>query len=228
MKTILLLHGAIGAKEQLQPLADMLKDKYDVHTIDFSGHGEKDFPAGEYSIPAFAEEVLQYIDEQKLDRVSIFGYSMGGYVALYLAKQQPDRVEKIVTLATKFYWDEATAMKEIQMLDADKIEAKLPAFAAALEKRHAPKPWKEVLSRTKDMLKALGDNNALQLADYATIQTPTLIILGDKDKMVGLEETVAVYKQLPNAQMAMLPATQHPIEQANLPALSYFIAYFLG
>ncbi|RYE24070.1 MAG: alpha/beta fold hydrolase [Sphingobacteriales bacterium] len=228
MQTIVLLHGAIGAKDQLQPLADMLKDTFDVHTLSFSGHGENDFAEYDYSIPAFAHELLQYLDAQKLEKVSVFGYSMGGYVALYLAKQYPERVNKIVTLATKFYWDEATAQKEMQMLDADKIEAKLPAFAAVLEKRHTPKPWKEVLHRTKDMLKALGDKNTLQPEDYATIQIPTLVMLGDKDKMVGLDETVAVYRQLPNAQMAMLPATQHPIEQANLPVLAYFIQYFLG
>lgn len=228
MQTIVLLHGAIGAKDQLLPLAEKLKGKYNVHSIDFSGHGEKDFPENDYSIPMFAEEVLQYLNEHLLEKVSIFGYSMGGYVALYLAKQHPERVDKIVTLATKFHWDPAVAQKEMQMLDADKIEAKIPAFAAALEKRHAPKPWKEVLSRTKTMLQQLGEKNVFQPEDYASIHTPALVMLGDKDKMVSLEETIAVYKQLPNAQMAMLPATQHPIEQANLPALAYFISYFLN
>jgi esterase/lipase len=68
----------------------------------------------------------------------------------------------------------------------------------------------------------------LQLADYSTINNPALILLGDKDKMVGLDETVAVYNALPNAQMGMLPATQHPIEQANIDALTWFIKYFIG
>ena len=227
MQSLLILHGAIGSKDQFEPLRKLLEGKYDLHTLDFSGHGQKDFADEPYSIPMFADEVLQYVSDHNLQQVSIFGYSMGGYVAVYLAKNHPDKVNRIVTLATKFHWDEATAQKEAQMLDADKIEAKVPAFAAALEKRHAPKPWKEVMSRTKEMLNALGEQNALQPEDYASIQTPTLIMLGDKDKMVGLEETVAVYKKLPVAEMAMLPATQHPIEQANLPVLAYFINYFL-
>ena len=80
---------------------------------------------------------------------------------MYLAKQQPERVGRIMTLATKFHWDEPTAQKECGMLDADKIEAKVPAFAAALAKRHAPNNWKEVLNRTKDMLLAMGNDLSL-------------------------------------------------------------------
>jgi esterase/lipase len=39
MQHLLLLHGAIGAKDQLQPLADELKDNYFIHTLNFSGYG---------------------------------------------------------------------------------------------------------------------------------------------------------------------------------------------
>jgi esterase/lipase len=51
MKDILLLHGAIGAKDQLQPLADALKDRYIVHTLNFSGHGGEAFAKEDISIP---------------------------------------------------------------------------------------------------------------------------------------------------------------------------------
>lgn len=227
MKTILLLHGAIGAADQLEPLAAQLRESYTVRTLNFSGHGGT-ADNGAFSIPAFAQEVLAYLDAEGLLQVSIFGYSMGGYVALYLAKQHPERVEKIVTLATKFHWDEPTAAKEAQMLDAEKIAIKVPAFAAALEKRHAPNDWEALLNKTKDMLHAMGANNPLQVADYAAIQTPVTVCLGDADKMVTLDETLAVYKTLPHAKLAVLPATQHPIEQANILLLAFIIKQFIA
>ena len=152
---------------------------------------------------------------------------MGGYVAMYLTKYHPQKINKVITLATKFHWDETVAAKEIKMLDAAIIEQKVPAFAAQLQQRHA-QHWKLLLERTAALLLSLGKNNALQLEDYATINTPCLLLLGDRDKMISTEETFEVYKQLPNAQLGMLPATAHPIEQVNVNTLAFFIQQFIG
>jgi pimeloyl-ACP methyl ester carboxylesterase len=63
------------------------------------------------------------------------------------------------------------------------------------------------------MMRNLGVNNTLEINDYTSIDVPSLIMLGDRDKMVTLEETIAVYKNIPNAQMCVLPNTSHPVEQ---------------
>jgi pimeloyl-ACP methyl ester carboxylesterase len=227
-KHLLLLHGAIGAKDQLMPLADNLRDSFEVHTPDFGGHGGAPFNEQPLSIALFASEVLKYMDAYQLTNASVFGYSMGGYVGMYLAKHYPERITKLATLATKYHWDEAIAAREIQMLNPEKIAQKLPAFAKSLQQRHAPNDWKVLLQKTAAMMVGLGADNTLKAADYASITTPALILLGDRDKMVSLEESVAVYKALPNAQMGMLPATQHPIEQADIAALEFAVRRFLN
>jgi pimeloyl-ACP methyl ester carboxylesterase len=227
MQHLLLLHGAIGAKDQLSPLANLLSSNYTVHSIDFSGHGEKSSTDTVFSIENFAAGVLAYMNKQQTDRASVFGYSMGGYVALWLAKYHPARINKIVTLATKFRWDEIIAAKEMKMLHADNIVEKVPAFAQQLAKRHGSDNWKIVLDKTKDMLSRLGNNNTLQLADYITIDTPSLLLLGDKDKMVTAEETIDVQKALPNAQYMSLANTTHPIEQVDAEKLADIIKDFI-
>ncbi len=220
-----MLHGAIGAAVQLQPLKRCLSDRFNVYSLDFAGHGGRPYDS-DFTIELFANDVLQFVQQQNLDRVNIFGYSMGGYVAMYLAKHHAGKVNKIVTLATKYHWDEVTAAKEIKMLDPEKMEQKIPAFAAILRERHQPNDWKDVLKRTAEMMNGLGNDNPLKMEDYAAITTPSLLLLGDRDKMVTLEETVAVYKALPNAMMGMLPGTQHPIEQVNANTLAYMIDSF--
>ncbi|MCW3102258.1 MAG: alpha/beta hydrolase [Bacteroidetes bacterium] len=225
MKHLLLLHGAIGAKDQLQPLAEMLKEKFIVHTLNFSGHGGAKMPE-EFSIEAFAADVLAYLKANSIQQANIFGYSMGGYVALYLAKHQPEKMEKIFTLGTKFLWSPEIAAKEIKMLDAGKIAEKLPAFAEALEKRHAPNDWKDVLKRTTEMMTALGNKNVLGKADYNSIEHPVLIGIGDKDTMVTLEETIDVYRSLKNASLIVFPGMQHPIEKADQGWLADEISRF--
>jgi len=225
MQHLLLLHGAIGAKEQLLPLAEKLKPNYIVHALNFSGHGGEPMPT-HFSIELFANDVLNYLDKNNLDSINIFGYSMGGYVAMYLAKNHPSRINKVMTLATKFHWTEEIAEKEIKMLNPEKIQEKLPEFAKTLEGRNKPNDWKLALKETGKMMIALGKKNTLQLSDYETIGHQTLICIGDKDTMVTLEETIAVYRQLKNANFLVLPYTQHPIEKVDLERISSEIRNF--
>jgi pimeloyl-ACP methyl ester carboxylesterase len=51
------------------------------------------------------------MQQNQLENAAIFGYSMGGYAGMYLAKYFPERVSKLLTLATKFYWDEKIAAR---------------------------------------------------------------------------------------------------------------------
>lgn len=69
---------------------------------------------------------------------ALFGCSMGGYVALRLACKFPDAKDDIFTLGTKFDWNLATAKKEAEMLNAEKMEKKTPAFAESLRKIYVP------------------------------------------------------------------------------------------
>ncbi len=222
MKTIILLHGAIGAKDQLEPLASELKQQgYNVFTLSFSGHGQTPF-ASSFGIEQFALELEQFITENNLNEPTVFGYSMGGYVALYLAHRNKSILGNIITLGTKFEWSPDIAQKEVKMLDSKTIIEKVPKFAEALQKRHG-KDWELLLQQTAEMMLSLGNKNALSLNEYATIENKVLIGLADKDNMVTLEETTAVYKQFPNAGMYMLPDTKHPIETVKVKTLTNLI-----
>ncbi len=227
MQPLLLLHGAIGAKDQLEPLADQLRESYHVYMLNFSGHGGEGFPGEDFSIPLFTNEVLAFLLDNKISRVNIFGYSMGGYVAFCLASQYPHLVRKIITLATKFYWDETVAAKEVKMLDPAIITHKVPLFAEQLRERHSPNDWKLVLEKTTSMLLGLGRQNPLQLEDYKVIQTPSLLLLGEKDKMITIEETIAVQQALPHGEFRSLPGTPHTIEQVDMGLLANLTRGFI-
>lgn len=227
MEHLILLHGAIGSKQQLAPLQASLSAHYCVHTLNFYGHGGHNFVNKPFSIPLFAEQVIHYIKSISPQQVHIFGYSMGGYVALYIAKHYPTIAQKIITLGTKFYWDKHIAFKEAQQLQPAVIEQKIPAFAKILQERHTAQQWVNVLNQTADMLKAMGENNHFCETDYASITSPVCVMLGDRDKMVTLQETINVYTNLFNAQMVVLPNAPHPIEQVHVGLLSYMIHYFI-
>lgn len=221
------LHGAIGASDQLIPFAETLRSSLqDVRLHDFCGHGQREMPKGDFSIRLFAQDFIARLDADNVKCADVFGYSMGGYVALFAARHYPERIGRIITVASKLEWTVPIAEKEVKMLDPETIAVKVPAFAAALEKRHVS-GWKEVLSKTAAMMLSLGANPSLTDDDFRTIEHEVLMCVGDRDKMVSIEETVHVYRQLRNASFCTMPSTPHPVEQLNLsfivPATANFI-----
>jgi len=216
---LLLLHGALSSAKQFFLLQNILSEKYDVHTLNFPGHGGEDIPP-EFSIPLFADTVLHYMDEKNITSVNIFGYSMGGYVALYVAAHHPGRVNKIFTLATKFDWTPQSASRETSMLNPEVIMEKVPAFAKSLEQMHSPQDWKVVLSRTSDLLMNLGNKPALSEKELQNIDIPVVISVGELDKMVTVEESSNAAHQIKNGSFCLFPSTPHPFEKVNHSTLA--------
>lgn len=222
---LLLLHGALGSAAQFDELRRHLPADLPVYALNFPGHGGLSTNT-EFSIPNFAESVLAFLKENNLARVRIFGYSMGGYVALYLAWKYPERVESIATLGTKFDWTPGTAARETARLDPEKIAAKVPAFAQMLAERHAPADWHAVLRQTAGLLSGLGNGHALGQEAFAAITCPVRIGLGDEDNMVTREESEQVAGWLPRGSFEILPGTKHPFEQVDATILATFIRFF--
>jgi pimeloyl-ACP methyl ester carboxylesterase len=225
MKDLILLHGAIGSSAQLTALSIALKDVFSVHSFNFDGHGGEAID-GPYSIDRFLENLIHYLDENKLDQVVIFGYSMGGYVALKAAAKHPNRIVSISTLGTKFNWTPETAAKEVKMLDAEKIEEKVPKFAEHLKLVHSPLDWKEVLKGTAEMMLHLGEGKGLTDDEISSISIPVLIGIGEQDQMVSIDESKRVTNLLPNGKMIVFEDFQHPLEKIDLRVLATSISQF--
>ncbi len=220
MEHVIFLHGALGSSEQVQPFIMQFKEKYpesSCHTFDFYGHGknaEVNNNENEFSIQQFSNDLLNFINLIKDKSViNVFGYSMGGYAALVLAKDYPGVIEKIFTLGTKFAWNKETAEKESAMLDPDKIQEKLPVFAEALKARHGISSWKTVLKNTGLMMLSLGENSLLKPDDLKEINCKVRISVGDKDNMVSIEESKEAAGDLKYGSFQVLKNTFHPIEK---------------
>jgi esterase/lipase len=223
---IILLHGAIGAKDQLEPLAKELSvNGYQTYSLNFSGHGRTPFQ-NQFGIGQFADELLEFVVKTHLIRPAVFGYSMGGYVALYLASQKPGMLGDIITLGTKFEWSAEIAAKEIKMLDAKTISEKVPKFAAALQARHG-NYWELLLQNTAEMMKDLGNNNLLNPTTFSQIKNKVLIGLADGDNMVSIEETDNAASKIVGAARYTLQNTKHPIETIDANVLSGIIKNFI-
>lgn len=223
---LLLLHGALGSKSQFSPLLPLLKEHFQVHTLDFEGHGTSPPKERPFRIGHFVENVLEYQDEHGLGPIKIFGYSLGGAVGVVLADQHPERIDRVHTLATKFVWTAEIAQRESAQLDPDMILQKVPRFADALKERHVALDWIRVLEKTKEMFSILAGEDMLNEEAMARIYTPMRLGVGDRDKMVSIEETAKVYRLIPNCQLQVFPGTPHPLERVPLPDLVHSLLSF--
>lgn len=219
MAHLLLLHGALGSQEQFDDLKDALSTDFTIDTLSFSGHGRTASQQHAFTIQNLSHEVLHWLNDKQRRKIDIFGYSMGGYVALWLARFYPDRVGKIMTLGTKLDWNEATAEKETRFLNAEKITAKVPAFAAELQDRHGEHEWHSVLQKTANLMHDLAKHH-LTDEDFAQISAQVLLTLGDQDNMVTKDETFHVESMIPGAKTLELKDTAHPIEKVSTDLLA--------
>lgn len=218
MEKFLLLHGALGSKNDFENIEESLGKQYHLFSINFMGHDSTETEIPELSIEKLATQVLRWMEQQKIDSIHIFGYSMGGYVALYLARHYPTKVKKMITLGTKFNWNQEEANKQIRFLNPSKMLEKVPQFAEKLASVYGEDKWKILVNSTAHLMHQLGINRLLD-SDFELIKHSTLLCIGSQDTMVTEEETRHVHSLLKNSNMLIMANTKHPIEEVSIDYL---------
>lgn len=215
---LVMLHGALSSGSQLRPLAAELGD-VDATTPDLAGHG--DGPARPYVLEDFVDTVMSAAPEQ----VDLVGYSLGGYVALAAAIAYPDRVRRVVTIATKLAWTPEIAAAEAAKLDPDRLAAAAPGFVTSLEERHPGPGWRSVVDNTRTFIAGLGTAPPLALD---RVEARTLILVGDADTLVTVDECRAAARAMPDAVHDVIPGAPHQLERIDLGDLGSRVRSFLG
>lgn len=224
-----LLHGALGAAVQLEPLRERLASFADVHVVELAGHGATPLGDREFSIPGFVDQFIERLGSDRAGRVDVFGYSMGGYVALGAAHLHPLRIGKVMTLGTKFEWTPDVAARDAARLDVATIRAKVPQYADALEARHrGAGGWETNLMRTAALLRSLGERPYLDADVLASITQPACIVVGDRDETVSGDECTRTAALLANGTTVVLPDTPHPFERVDHALLASAVISFMS
>lgn len=220
-KDIVILHGALGSAKQFDEISQLLSQSFNVHVHEFPGHGERSGEELEFTIENLAHDLKNFL--QLFDHpVIVFGYSMGGYVSIFLAQKHPELFDKIITLGTKFHWNVEEAKKETGMLNVEIMELKIPAYCNYLKSLHGEN-WKIVVEKTKSLMWSLGNKPLLDTNYCIEIETEIIMMLGSLDKMVTLEETELMTVALRNATYCIAEGFPHPIDKVNVVELSDYL-----
>src|SRR5918999_2473839 len=97
---IVLIHGITGSSDTWLEVIEELAERYTVVAPDLLGHGESAKPRGDYSLGAYASGIRDLLAALGHDRGTVVGHSLGGGVAMQMAYQFPERVERMVLVSS--------------------------------------------------------------------------------------------------------------------------------
>jgi pimeloyl-ACP methyl ester carboxylesterase len=104
-KPLLILHGFMGMSDNWKTLGSQYaQDGFQVHILDLRNHG-RSFHSDIFNYEVMVQDVVDYCDENNLTNIDCIGHSMGGKVAMLLATQFPNLVDKLIVadIGPKFY-----------------------------------------------------------------------------------------------------------------------------
>ncbi len=198
-KPLFLLHGyTLSSKSWLTYVKDFDKE-YEVYLIDLTGHGKSDPFKESLSIRSVAEDLNFLVQHLKLDKIKAIGFSFGGDVLYQLALINPPLIESMITIGAVGTWT---------INDFPEYKKNF-----TFENR-ADFPWLVPHHGTDEKIKAILDqinNYIIKLSneELRTIKPEVLIMIGDDDEGMDLEEVVRVKKNLPKSDLWILPNVTH-------------------
>jgi len=128
----LYVHGLGGSSQNFTDLAGLLSDRFDGRAVDLPGFGYSD-PSRRYSIPAFADKIIKYIEYDGRGPVHLVGNSLGGSISVRVAALRPDLVRTLTLIspAMPFLNPRRTAQGPMLPLLALPLADRLLAFGMA-------------------------------------------------------------------------------------------------
>jgi len=214
---LVLLHGAYMTIGAMGPIVPGLAETRQVIAVELQGHGHTADIDRPITYEQMADDTAALLRHLGIGQADVFGFSMGGGVALQLAIRHPGLVRKLVS-ASASYTSDGMQPELHEMLPGITPEmfAGSPIEAAYLEV--APNPGD--FPRLVEKLKRLDMTPFAWLAeDVRGIESPTLIVVGDSDA-IRLEHAVEMFRLLgggamgdlagfSKSQLVVLPGTAH-------------------
>ena len=200
-RPVILLHGN-GEDHHLfeTQIRQLSEAGYCVYALDSRGHGANE-PLTEYHFDDMAEDVLAFIQAQRLNKPALFGHSDGGIISLLLELRHPGTLGVMAISGTN--------------LSPDGISA---AFIEEFSQRNQKTPDPLV---TLMLTEPHIDPLLLQ-----TIRIPVLVTAGEND-LILREETDRIAAALPNATKAIVPGADHGSYIINSEIMGKLLISFL-
>jgi pimeloyl-ACP methyl ester carboxylesterase len=206
---LLLLHGGMCTNETWGPQFGVLAERFHVFATERRGHGHTPDVDGPLHYQDMADDTIAFLDTVVGGAAHIVGWSDGGIIGLLVAIQRPDLVRKLVVIGTNH---DTTGLAEgvdemLAGMDPSGDDVALFRNAHAACSPDGPDHWPVFFAKFIEM----GTSEPqIPIEDLGRISARTLVAVGDDD-MVSLEHTIAIFRAIPDAELAVVPGTSHAV-----------------
>ncbi|MDH2391175.1 alpha/beta hydrolase [Streptomyces sp. HNM0663] len=229
---VVLLHALPLESSMWDETARALRARgHDVLPVDQRGFGGTPLPAGDApSLDLVADDLARELDRRGLDTVALAGCSMGGYTAMSFLRRHPHRVRALALFAARGTADTpraaAARLRFAHLILDDSLRARIVTDTAASllgATTRAQRP--RLLTRVTDLAQAAAPHSvawaqraiaarADSLAALRATDVPAVVVQGEEDELVALDEARETAAALPNGRLVTLPGVGHlaPLE----------------
>ena len=220
---LLLIHGLGYARWGWEPVVDGLAERHEVVLFDNRGIGESDAPPGPYTVRALTEDAVAVMDAAEVERAHVLGTSLGGMVALQLALDLPERVDRLVLACTTPGGSASAPMPErtTRLMQEAATLPREVALRKFVENALGEQPDRALVDRI--MEHRIGTAQPLdawsaQAAAGATfdvwdrvpeITPPTLVLTGDDDGVIDPRNSAVLAERIPGARLEVFRGGGH-------------------
>lgn len=231
---LLLHHGGESHKGQYSVFAPLLNDGIRAISYDQRDILDSFRSTGPYGMAEIADDCVRLMDALGIERAHVMGISFGGAVALNVAIRHPSRVGSLLLGATTASFARTTPFTaELLSLPASKRSGKMLEALISDRGRQdedlldtlrrlvaggqiEPGSYRSAAISTHDVTEHLGD-----------ITAPTLLVFGDEDPLVPLDQAQQLLDEIPRAELVVLEGARHGISFEFKDRLAELVSEFV-
>lgn len=210
---LILLHGGLGNLADFNQILDKLPAHFRLIGIDFRGHGKSSLGSAPLTYQLYQTDVESILTHLGIQSCALLGFSDGGIVAYRIATQTPERVKSFVTVGAQWKLDVGGPVFE--MLSGLTAEMWVGMFPDTVDYYCSVNPSPDFNTLVQAVVGLWTDQTSAGYpnVEVAKITAPCLIVRGDGDPLLSLNEAAELQEKLEGANFLNVPFAGHEVHK---------------
>jgi pimeloyl-ACP methyl ester carboxylesterase len=234
---LILIHGITNSSASWEPVLALLERDFTVIAPDLLGHGDSAKPRGDYSLGSFASLLRDFMLALGHQRATIAGHSLGGGIAMQMAYQFPERVERLVLVSSGGLGRQVTALLRAVALPGAELMLPLLAARPIVNAGAAVGKWigrfglragtdiaamasglsslqdietrRAFVHTARSVIDVGGQRVSATDKLYLAEAVPTLIVWGDDDEIIPARHGIRAHELMPGSRLRIFEGAGH-------------------